>query len=202
MDWSHQGGIDNGGEVTLHMSMWYEGTTAEQVTFEIDDFQFEGTLCVEDTNSFMYDSMLWANLSTGDDCATGFDGEGATLIITLINLEEPMPEMVMDMTADFALSNHEMGGVVLSMEWIQTMDTNTSHFFRTMADMNGDEFVDAQEAAMMMEEMMGDGDGDGGHDNEMPTPQDVLDMCDADGDMGISQMELEACTGIDNTSDE
>ena len=204
MDWSHLGGVDNGGEVTLRMSMWYEGTTADQVTFEIDDFEFLGTLCVEDTDSFMLDDIRWGTMETTSDyCVSGLNGEeGVTLIISLINLEEPMPEMVMDMIADFSMSNHEMGGVVLSMEWIQTMDANTSHFFRTMADMNEDGIVDALEAAMMMEEMMGDGDGDGGHDDEMPTPQDVLDMCDADGDMGISQMELEACTGIDNTSDE
>ena len=90
-----------------------------------------------------------------------------------------------------------MGGVVLSMEWLQTMDANTSYFFRTMADMNEDGIVDAEEAAMMMDDMMGDGD-----DDAAATPDDVLDMCDSDGDMGISQMELEACTGIDNSSDE
>ena len=86
------------------------------------------------------------------------------------------------MIAEFSLSNHEMGGVVLSMEWIQTMDANTSYFFRTMADMNEDGIVDAEEAAMMMDDMIGDGD-----DDNMPTPDDVLDMCDSDGDMGISQ---------------
>ena len=87
-DWYHQGGVDDGGQVTLHMSMWYEGTTADQVTFEIDEFEFPGTLCVEDTDSFMYESILWGNLSTGDDCVTGLAGEEATLIITLANLVE------------------------------------------------------------------------------------------------------------------
>ena len=196
-DWTHNGGTDVGGTVTLQMTMWHQGTEKDEVTFEIVDFEFEGTMCVEDTDAFAFTYMEYADMYSEEDCVTGFNEENQTLVIGLANLVEPMPDMVMDMIADFTLSNHEMGGVVLSMEWIQTMDANTSYFFRTMADMNEDGIVDAEEAAMMMDDMMGDGD-----DDNMPTPDDVLDMCDSDGDMGISQMELEACTGIDNSSDE
>ena len=202
-DWTHNGGTDVGGTVTLQMTMWHQGTEKDEVTFEIVDFEFEGTMCVEDTDAFAFTYMEYADMYMYNDdseessCATGFNEENQTLVIGLANLIEPWPEPVIDMIAEFSLSNHEMGGVVLSMEWIQTMDANTSYFFRTMADMNEDGIVDAEEAAMMMDDMMGDGD-----DDNMPTPDDVLDMCDSDGDMGISQMELEACTGIDNSSDE
>ena len=44
------------------------------------------------------------------------------------NLIEPWPEPVIDMIAEFNLVPRK-GGVVLSMEWIQTMDANTSYFF-------------------------------------------------------------------------
>ena len=202
-DWTHNGGTDVGGTVTAQMTMWHQGTDKDEVTFEIVDFEFEGTMCVEDTDAFAFTYMEYADMymykddSGESSCATGFNEENQTLVIGLANLVEPMPDMVMDMIADFALSNHEMGGVVLSMEWIQTMDANTSYFFRTMADMNEDGIVDAEEAAMMMDDMMGDGD-----DDNMPTPDDVLDMCDSDGDMGISQSELEACTGMDASSED
>ena len=104
-DWSHLGGVDDGGQVTLRSSTWYQVSSSDQVTFEIDNFVFPGNLCIEDTDSFMYESLLWGNISTGDYCVTGFDTEEATLIITLINLVEPiepMPEidMVVDMVAD------------------------------------------------------------------------------------------------------
>ena len=195
--WTHTGGTDVGGTISLQMYMPHQGTDKEDVTFEIYDFVFEGTICVEDTDAFAFAYMQYGSMTSDTYCASGLTSEDVTLVIGLTNLAEPMPEMVMDMIADFTLSNHEMGGVVLSMEWIQTMDANTSYFFRTMADMNEDGFVDAEEAAMMMDEMMGDDDGDG-----LPTPEDVLDMCDMDADMGVSMTELEACTGIDNTSDE
>ena len=196
-DWTHNGGIDVGGTVSVQMAMWHQGTDKDEVTFEIVDFEFEGTMCVEDTDAFAYTYMEYADMYFEESCVTGFTEENQTLVIGLDNLVEPMPDMVMDMIADFTLSNHEMGGVVLSMEWIQTMDANTSYFFRTMADMNEDGIVDAEEAAMMMDDMMGDGD-----DDNMPTPDDVLDMCDSDGDMGISQMELEACTGMNSSSED
>ncbi len=197
-EWTHTGGTDVGGTISLQMYMYHQGTDKEDVTFEIDDFNFEGTICVEDTDAFAFDYMVYGPMVSDTYCASGFNGEDVTLVIGLTNIAEPMmPDMVIDMIADFTLSNHEMGGVVLSMEWIQTMDANTSYFFRTMADMNEDGIVDAEEAAMMMDDMMGDGG-----DDSMPTPDDVLNMCDSDGDMGISQMELEACTGIDNSSDE
>ena len=192
-DWTHYGGTDVGGTVTAQMAMWHEGTDKDEVTFEIVDFEFEGTMCVEDTDAFAFTYMEYADMYSEEYCVTGFNEENQTLVIGLANLVEPMPSMVMDMIADFTLSNHEMGGVVLSMEWIQTMDANTSYFFRTMADMNEDGIVDAEEAAMMMD----DDDDDG-----MPTPDDILDMCDSDGDMGVSQSELEACTGMDSSSED
>ncbi|MAK42191.1 MAG: hypothetical protein CL997_05855, partial [Euryarchaeota archaeon] len=197
LGWTHAGGTDVGGTISLLMYMYHQGTNEDEVTFELDDFESDVHMCVEDTNDFEYLYMEYGTLYSEESCVTGLNEENQTLVIGLANLAEPMPEMVIDMIADFTLSNHEMGGVVLTMEWIQTMDANTSHSFRTMADVDEDGFVDAVEAMMMMDEMMDTGD-----DDNMPTPEDVLAMCDSDGDMGVTQMELEACTGIDNSTNE
>ena len=198
-EWTHNGGIDVGGTVTVQMAMWHQGTEKDEVTFEIVDFEFEGTMCVEDTDAFAFTYMEYADMYMYNDdseessCATGFTEENQTLVIGLANLVEPMPEMSADQTAEFTLENHEMGGVILVLQVTTELDANTSLFWRTMADMNEDGIVDAEEAAMLM---------DDDDDDDMPTPDDILDMCDSDADMGVSQDELEVCTGMDASSED
>ena len=80
------------------MTMWHQGTEKDEVTFEIVDFEFEGTMCVEDTDAFAFTYMEYADMYMYNDdseessCATGFNEENQTLVIGLANLVEPMPE--------------------------------------------------------------------------------------------------------------
>ena len=102
-DWTHNGGTDVGGTVTLQMTMWHQGTEKDEVTFEIVDFEFEGTMCVEDTDAFAFTYMEYADMYMYNDdseessCAAGFNEEKIKHWLSdLLTLIELWPEPVID----------------------------------------------------------------------------------------------------------